>query len=175
MVPFNFHKNRRELKRVIATLNLYEALVALPANCFEMHIDKRCMTSRKSSVTSILIKLHKCLHDWYIYISTLYSIALKTNVSCAIHVPKLKAENSFGYSVCGRIGHILVVVVFVFSLVLAVVVNRICFVFIVERCPLLLCFVYWVLFEYVVTLCMCYLSVVSYCCTTAAGLKPNCS
>jgi hypothetical protein len=35
----------------------------------------------------------------------------------------------------------LVVVVFVFSLLLAVVVNRICFVFIVVGCPLLLCFV----------------------------------
>jgi hypothetical protein len=67
------------------------------------------------------------------------------------------------------------VVVFVFTLVLAVVVNRICFVFIVEMCPLLLCFVYCVLFESVVTLFMCYLSVVSYCCTTATGLKPNCS
>jgi hypothetical protein len=69
----------------------------------------------------------------------------------------------------------LVDVVFVFTLVLAVVVNRICFVFIVERCPLLLYFVYYVLFECVVTLCMCYLSVVSYCCTTATGLNPNCS
>jgi hypothetical protein len=59
--------------------------------------------------------------------------------------------------------------------ILAVVVNRICFVFIVERCPLLLCFVYYVLFECVVTLCMCYLSVVSYCCPTATWLKPNCS
>jgi hypothetical protein len=66
-------------------------------------------------------------------------------------------------------------VVFVFSLVLAVVVNRVCFVFIVVGCPLLLCFVYYVLFECVVTLCnMCYLSVVSYCCTTATGLQPNC-
>jgi hypothetical protein len=69
----------------------------------------------------------------------------------------------------------LVVVVFVFTLVLAVVVNRICFVFIVERCSLLLCFVYCVLFECVVTLCMCYLTVVSYCCTTATGLKLHCS
>jgi hypothetical protein len=34
------------------------------------------------------------------------------------------------------------VVVFVFSLVLAVVVNRICFVFIVVECSLLLCFVF---------------------------------
>jgi hypothetical protein len=67
------------------------------------------------------------------------------------------------------------VVEFVFSLVLAVVVNRICFVFVVEKCLLLWCFVYCVLFECVVTLCMCYLSVVSYCCTTATGLKPNCS
>jgi hypothetical protein len=67
------------------------------------------------------------------------------------------------------------VVVFVFTLVLAVVLNRISFVFIVERCPLLLCFVYCVLFECVVTLCMCYLSFVFYCCTTATGLKPNCS
>jgi hypothetical protein len=33
-------------------------------------------------------------------------------------------------------------VVFVFSLVLPVVVHRICFVFIVERYPLLLCFVF---------------------------------
>jgi hypothetical protein len=33
-------------------------------------------------------------------------------------------------------------VVFVFSLVLAVVVNRICFVFIVVGCSLLLCFVF---------------------------------
>jgi hypothetical protein len=54
-------------------------------------------------------------------------------------------------------------------------ILQICFVFIVERCPLLLCFVYCVLFECVVTLCMCYLSVVFYCCTTATGLKPNCS
>jgi hypothetical protein len=69
----------------------------------------------------------------------------------------------------------LVDVVFVFTPVLAVVVNSICFVFIVERCPLLLCFVYYVLFECVVTLCMCYLSVMSYCCSTATGLKPNCS
>jgi hypothetical protein len=70
----------------------------------------------------------------------------------------------------------LVVVVFVFSLVLSVVVNRICFVFIVVGCSLLLCFVYCVLFDCVVTLCnVCYLSVVSYCCTTATGLKPNCS
>jgi hypothetical protein len=51
-----------------------------------------------------------------------------------------------------------------------VVANRICFVFIVVGCPLLLCFVYYVLFECVVTLCnMCYLSVVPYCCTTASG------
>jgi hypothetical protein len=57
----------------------------------------------------------------------------------------------------------LVDVVFVFTLVLAVVVNRICFVFNVESCPLLFCFVYYVLFECVVTLCMCYLSAVSYC------------
>jgi hypothetical protein len=64
--------------------------------------------------------------------------------------------------------------IFVFTLVLAVVVNRTCFVFIVERCPLLLCCVYYVLIECVVTLCMCCLSVVSYCCTTATGLKPNC-
>jgi hypothetical protein len=42
--------------------------------------------------------------------------------------------------------YFIVVVVFVFSLVLAVVVNGICFVFIAERCPLLLCFVYCVLF-----------------------------
>jgi hypothetical protein len=35
----------------------------------------------------------------------------------------------------------LVVVVFLFSLVLAVVVNRICFVFLVVGCPILLCFV----------------------------------
>jgi hypothetical protein len=69
----------------------------------------------------------------------------------------------------------LVDVVFVFTLVLAVVVNRICFVFIVKRCLLLLCFVYYVLCECVVTLCICYLSVVSYSCTTATGLKPNCS
>jgi hypothetical protein len=61
------------------------------------------------------------------------------------------------------------------TLHIAVVVNRICFVFTVESCPLLLCFVYYVLFECVVTLCMCYLAVVSYCCTTATGLKPNCS
>jgi hypothetical protein len=40
----------------------------------------------------------------------------------------------------------LVVVVFVFSLVLAVVANRICYLFIVVGCPLLLCFVYCVLF-----------------------------
>jgi hypothetical protein len=70
---------------------------------------------------------------------------------------------------------VLVVVVFVFTLVLAVVVNRTCSVFIVERCPFLLCFVYCVLFECVVTLCMCYLSVVSYWCSAATGLKPNCS
>jgi hypothetical protein len=70
----------------------------------------------------------------------------------------------------------LVVVVFVFTLVLAVVVNRICFVFIVVGCSLLLCFVYCVLFDCVVTLCnMCYLSVVPFCFTTATGLKPNCS
>jgi hypothetical protein len=37
--------------------------------------------------------------------------------------------------------------------VFAVVVNRICFVFIVVRCPLLLCFVYCVLIECVVTSC----------------------
>jgi hypothetical protein len=68
------------------------------------------------------------------------------------------------------------VAVFVFSLVLAVVANRICFVFIVVGYPLLLCFVYCILFECVVTLYnMCYLSVVPYCCTTATGLKPSCS
>jgi hypothetical protein len=33
-------------------------------------------------------------------------------------------------------------VVFVFSIILAVVVNRICFVFIVVGCSLLLCFVF---------------------------------
>jgi hypothetical protein len=61
------------------------------------------------------------------------------------------------------------------DIVLTVVVNRICFVFIGVGCPLLLCFVYCVLFECVVILCnMCYLSVVS-CCTTATGLKRNCS
>jgi hypothetical protein len=66
-------------------------------------------------------------------------------------------------------------VVFVFSLVLAVVVNRICFVFIVIGCSLLL-FCVCVLFECVVTLCnVCYLSVMSYCCTTATGLQPNSS
>jgi hypothetical protein len=64
----------------------------------------------------------------------------------------------------------LVDVVFVFTLVCAVVVNRICFVFIVKG--VIYC---CVLFECVVTLCMCYLSDVSYCCTTATGLKPNCS
>jgi hypothetical protein len=68
------------------------------------------------------------------------------------------------------------VVVFVFSLVLAVVSDHISFVFIVLGCPLLLCFLYCVLFECDVTLCnMCYLSVVPYCCTTATGLKPKCS
>jgi hypothetical protein len=78
------------------------------------------------------------------------------------------------YFGCG-VFFFLVDVVFVFTLVLAVVVNRICFVFVVEMCPLLLCFVYCVLFECVVTLCnMCYLSIVPYCCTTATGLKPNC-
>jgi hypothetical protein len=46
--------------------------------------------------------------------------------------------------------------------VFAVVVKRICFVFIVVGCPLLLCFVYCVLIECVVTSCnVCYLSVVS--------------
>jgi hypothetical protein len=52
------------------------------------------------------------------------------------------------------------VVVVVFSLYIAVVVNRICFVFIVVGCPLLLCFLYCVLIECVVTSCnVCYLSV----------------
>jgi hypothetical protein len=83
--------------------------------------------------------------------------------------------NVFYYLCFGCGVFFLVDVVFVFTLVLAVVVNRICFVFTVERCPLLVCFVYYVLFECVVTLCMCYLSVVYYCCTTATGLKPNCS
>jgi hypothetical protein len=41
---------------------------------------------------------------------------------------------------------------------------------------LLLCFVYCVLLECVLNSCnVCYLSVVSYCCTTATGLKSNCS
>jgi hypothetical protein len=84
--------------------------------------------------------------------------------------------NVFCYLCFGCCVFLVVVVVFVFSLVLAVVVNRICFVFIVVVCSLLLCFVYCVLFECVVTLCnMCYLSVVPYCCTTATELKPNCS
>jgi hypothetical protein len=39
------------------------------------------------------------------------------------------------------------VLAFGFSLVLAVVINRICFVFIVVGCLLLLCFVYCILFE----------------------------
>jgi hypothetical protein len=40
--------------------------------------------------------------------------------------------------------------------------NRICFVFIVVGCPLLLCFVYCVLIQCVVTsFNVCYLSVVS--------------
>jgi hypothetical protein len=48
------------------------------------------------------------------------------------------------------------------SFVFAVVVNRICFVFIVVGCPLLLCFVYCVLIECVDTSCnVCYLCVVS--------------
>jgi hypothetical protein len=55
-----------------------------------------------------------------------------------------------------------VIVVFVVFVVLAVVVNRICFVFIVVGCPLLLYFLYCVLIECVVTSCnVCYLSVVS--------------
>jgi hypothetical protein len=46
--------------------------------------------------------------------------------------------------------------------VFAVVVNRICFVFIVVGCPFLLCIVYCVLIECVSTSCnVCYLSVVS--------------
>jgi hypothetical protein len=48
----------------------------------------------------------------------------------------------------------LVDVVFVFTLILAVVVNRICFVFTVERCPLLLRFVYYVLLLYVCVTCL---------------------
>jgi hypothetical protein len=49
--------------------------------------------------------------------------------------------------------------------VFGVVVNRICFVFIVVGCPLLLCFVYCVLIECVVNSCnVCYLSVVSLLC-----------
>jgi hypothetical protein len=37
-------------------------------------------------------------------------------------------------------------------------------------------FLYCVLLECVLNSCnVCYLSVVSYCCTTATGLKPNCS
>jgi hypothetical protein len=66
-------------------------------------------------------------------------------------------------------------VVFVFSLVLAVV-NRICFVFIGVGCSLLLCFVFVSCLNVLFTLCnVCYLSVVSYCFTTATGLQPNCS
>jgi hypothetical protein len=45
-------------------------------------------------------------------------------------------------------------VLFVFSLVLAVVVNRICFVFILERCSLLLCFVFVSCLN-VLLLCVC--------------------
>jgi hypothetical protein len=55
--------------------------------------------------------------------------------------------------------------------------NRICFVFIVVRCPLLLCFVYCVLVECVVTSCnVCYLSVVAlfyYCHRAKTQLQSN--
>jgi hypothetical protein len=61
--------------------------------------------------------------------------------------------------------------------VFAVVVNRICFVFIVVGCPLLLCFVYCVLIECVVTSCnVCYLSVMSllyYCHRAKTQLQLN--
>jgi hypothetical protein len=60
----------------------------------------------------------------------------------------------FYYLCFGCAVFFLVDVVFVFTLVLAVVVNRIGFVFIVERCPLLLCFVYYVCLN-VLLLCVC--------------------
>jgi hypothetical protein len=68
------------------------------------------------------------------------------------------------------------VVVIVFTLVLAVVVNHFCFIFIAERCPLLLCFVCYVLFECVVTLCMllvCCVLLLYYCHRAKTQLQLN--
>jgi hypothetical protein len=70
------------------------------------------------------------------------------------------------------------IVVFVVVVVLSLYLcNRICFVFIVVGCHLLLCFVYCVLIECVVTLCnVCYLSVVSlfyYCHRAKTQLQSN--
>jgi hypothetical protein len=66
-------------------------------------------------------------------------------------------NNMFNLSVCCCILRVFIVYV------LAVVVS------------VLLRFVYCILLEFVLNSCnMCYLSVVSYCVTTATGLKPNC-
>jgi hypothetical protein len=64
----------------------------------------------------------------------------------------------------------LVVVVFVFSLVLALVLNRICFVFIVIGCSLLLCFVFVSCLN---VLLLCVMCVTCRLCPIVALLPPD--